>query len=742
MSQSEAQQHATQLRDAKFEPEEEPIKGIKIELDPLYSESLGFNSSASDSEFKTKSGTKESVDIGLDPMSSAILQRVRIRAKFRIEWLRKLWAEECNGPATRYINHDEVDAILAHRDNPHAEAFWIQQNPEFAALKGELRQLEQIIYADDSRITELCQIFSISQEDADLIQACYALQLDPSLSRLFAYLHDNPARAYVSTELVQRLFAYGYSSLRHTESPLRVWGLIQEQMVAPNEPLLLSLDPMVGDWLQGLSMLDPHLVEKATLCEVFPALENWPVEDTLTIVKRHINCDTHGRIRVIISGPEGSGRSSFAAVLAARLGMTLLAVNTDGLNAQGWEQVYRYAHRQAFLDRTALCWKGQSVIEFNWPWQITPFPVQFVVLTSSQSLAAQKGIIDHHIDIPPLSRVERQNLWKKYLPETLIWPKTSFDQLVNQHQITVGEIAAVAEKKATSFTDVQACLKAQSQHRLGDLAQHVECPFTWDDLVLPAYVNDMLQDMHFEVTERNVFWEDSKIRRLFPQGRGLMSLFTGPPGTGKTMSAQVIAAELGMDLFRIDLASVVSKYVGETSKNLEKIFSRAQHMDVVLLFDEADALLGKRTEIKDAHDRFANTDTNFLLQALEDYRGIAILSTNKKGNIDDAFLRRIRYVVDFPQPDGEQRVVLWQRLLGEIAGEDVLAALKADINRLASNIEMSGAQIKFSILGAMFSARRDRQTVNMQHLLRGVNRELMKQGRVISEHDKQRLSGV
>lgn len=681
-------------------------------------------------------------NVDLDPVSSAILQRVRIKAKFRIEWLRKLWEEEGNSAAIRHISHDEVDAILANHDNPRAEALWIQQNPEFSPLQDELSELDNIIYGKHSRFSALCQIFTISQEDADLLQACYALQLDPAISRLYAYLHDNPARAYVSAELVRRLFGYGYSSLYHTESPLRVWNLIQEQVVAPNEPLLLSLDPMVSDWLQGVSMLDPRLVEKAALCEVFTALENWPVEDALTVIKRYINSDTHGRIRVIISGPEGCGRSSFAAVLAARLGMTLLAVHTDGLSSQGWEQIYRFAHRQAFLDRTALCWTGQPLLEFNWPGQITPFPVQFVVLTSRQTLAAQKGIIDHCIEMPPLSHVERQTLWQKYLPETLAWPKTSFEQLVNQHQITVGEIAAVAEKKATAFTDVQACLREQSLHRLGDLAQHIECPFTWDDLVLPAYVDDMLQDMHFEATERNVFWEDQKIRRLFPQGRGLMGLFTGPPGTGKTMSAQVIAAELGMDLFRIDLASVVSKYVGETSKNLEKVLSRAQHMDVVLLFDEADALLGKRTEIKDAHDRFANTDTNFLLQALEDYRGIAILSTNKKSNIDEAFLRRIRYVVDFPQPDGEKRAVLWQRLLGEIAGDGVLAALKADINRLASNIEMSGAQIKFSILGAMFSARRDRQTVSMQHLLRGVNRELMKQGRVLSEHDKQRLSGA
>ncbi len=690
----------------------------------------------------TECETVELPFVDLDPVSTAILQRVRIKARFRIEWLRKLWAEEGSSGSTRFVSHDEVDAILDDRDKPKAEALWIQQNTQFAHQQEELVQLEEIIYSEQSRFAMLCRIFSITAEDADLLQMCYALQLAPTFSRLYAYLQDSPALAYATTELAQRLFGYGYMSLRHAESPLSIWQLIHEHTVAPNELVLLSVDPMVSNWLQGMNTLDQHLVEKSALCEVLPPLDSWPVKDSLEALQRQLNRDIQGRVRVIISGPNGCGRTSFAAILAAKLGMTLLAITTDTITPVHWEQIYRYAQRQAFLDRTALCWKGHSLQDFVWPGQIIPFPVQFVVLSPEQTLAPQPGVVDHRVEMPMLSHRERQALWEQYLPDSIAWPKKAFEQLVNQHQITVGEIAAVAAKRVSTFDEVQACLRVQSHHRMGNLAQHVECPFNWDDLVLPGYVDEMLQDMLFEATERNVFWEDPQTRRLFPQGRGLMGLFSGPPGTGKTMSAQVIAAELGMDLFCIDLASVVSKYVGETSKNLEKILSRAQHMDVVLLFDEADALLGRRTEIKDAHDRFANTDTNFLLQALEDYRGIAILSSNKKSNIDEAFLRRIRYVVEFPQPDNQQRTVLWQRLLGEMAGEEVLAGLKGEVDRLASQIEMSGAQIKFSILGAMFAARRDRQPVAMRHLLRGINRELMKEGRVLSEHDKQRLSGA
>ncbi|MCP4749509.1 MAG: ATP-binding protein, partial [Proteobacteria bacterium] len=263
-----------------------------------------------------------------------------------------------------------------------------------------------------------------------------------------------------------------------------------------------------------------------------------------------------------------------------------------------------------------------------------------------------------------------------------------------------------------------------------------ECPFMWDDLIVGDRLRRNLNDFLFEANERSALWERPEVRRLFPQGRGLLALFTGFPGTGKTMAAQVIAADLGLDLFRIDLSSVVSKYVGETSKNLDRILSRAGRMNAVLLFDEADALFGKRTEIKDAHDRFANTDTNYLLQAIENYPGVAILASNKKGNIDSGFIRRLRYVLEFPKPDKDQRLKIWQRIIGELAGEERLRALTSEIDRLAESMELTGAQIKLSVLSALFSARCKKTTIDMSHLLRGLERELIKEGSGISRQVK------
>jgi len=205
------------------------------------------------------------------------------------------------------------------------------------------------------------------------------------------------------------------------------------------------------------------------------------------------------------------------------------------------------------------------------------------------------------------------------------------------------------------------------------------------------------------------------------------------------MSAQVVAAELDLDLVRIDLASTVSKYIGETAKHLKRIFKRAQRMNAVLFFDEADSLFSKRTEVRDSHDRHANMDTSYLLQLLEDFEGIALLASNKKGNIDPAFMRRMRYVFHLPRPSAELRLRIWRRLVSELEGERELERLEGTIAAVAAEQPLSGAQIKNAILGGMFIARREGRALEADHLLRGVDRELGKEGRRVGTDLRARL---
>jgi SpoVK/Ycf46/Vps4 family AAA+-type ATPase len=257
--------------------------------------------------------------------------------------------------------------------------------------------------------------------------------------------------------------------------------------------------------------------------------------------------------------------------------------------------------------------------------------------------------------------------------------------------------------------------------------------------MLPTALHRVLDHFLFEAKERVRFWENPSASRLFPRGRALVAMMTGPPGTGKTMAAQVIASELGLDLFRIDLASSLSKYIGETAKNLARIFARAAEMNAVLLFDEADALFSKRTDVQDAHDRYANTDTNYLLQLIEDFDGIALLASNRKSNIDSAFVRRIRYVMDFQNPEAGERLQIWRRLTNELVGADREAELGPLLRRIAEQVELTGAQIKLALLGAVFGARQARQPLSLGHLYLGIEREMTKAGRDLGPKARERI---
>jgi SpoVK/Ycf46/Vps4 family AAA+-type ATPase len=250
---------------------------------------------------------------------------------------------------------------------------------------------------------------------------------------------------------------------------------------------------------------------------------------------------------------------------------------------------------------------------------------------------------------------------------------------------------------------------------------------------------ESLRNFSFEARSRDAFWERPEVRRLFPGGRGLVALFAGSPGVGKTMAAQIIARDIGVDIFRIDLAMLMSKYIGETTKNLKTVFLRATQMHALLLFDEADALFSNRTEVKDSHDRYANTDTNYLLQQLESFPGIAILASNRKTNIDGAFLRRIRYVYDFPRPDAADRRRLWRKLAHPILGETSTRDLNGTLDALGDSLELSGAEIKNALVASYFVARRRGADPTASDILIGIERELAKEGRSLSPRERQRL---
>jgi ATPase family associated with various cellular activities (AAA) len=402
------------------------------------------------------------------------------------------------------------------------------------------------------------------------------------------------------------------------------------------------------------------------------------------------------------------------------------------------QDTFMRAQRLAMMGSAALVWHG-SRLDRHWPRNVAVAPIQFVACDPDQVMPPCDHVMDHCIDMPTPTLDERRGLWKANLPESAAWPLNELETLVARYRLNAGDIASVARRAPASAREAAALARELTRQWLGELGRLLDCPFTWDDLVVPERLCEALEDFAFEAHDRVMFWESPSARRLCPRGRGLVAPFSGPPGTGKTMAAQIVAADLELDLFRIDLATVVSKYIGETAKHFAQIFARTSRMNGVLLFDEADALFSKRTEIKDSHDRYANADTSYLLQLLEEYRGIVILATNKQQNIDPAFTRRVRYVLEFPRPDTAERRRIWRQVIGELNGDETLKGLERTIETLAANVELSGAQIKNAVLASIFVARRSREPLAMTHLLRGIERELSKEGRSVGTRGQERL---
>jgi SpoVK/Ycf46/Vps4 family AAA+-type ATPase len=274
----------------------------------------------------------------------------------------------------------------------------------------------------------------------------------------------------------------------------------------------------------------------------------------------------------------------------------------------------------------------------------------------------------------------------------------------------------------------EAC-RIQIRLDLDDLAQRIDPVSKWDDLVLPNPQKLLLKEIEVHVRQRTKVYDKWGFRTKGARGLGISALFVGGSGTGKTMAAEVLANALRLDLYRIDLSSVVSKYIGETEKNLRKVFDAAEAGGTILLFDEADALFGKRSEVKDSHDRYANIEVSYLLQRMEAYRGLVILTTNLKRSLDSAFMRRIRFVVEFPFPDAELRAEIWQRIFPLETPTDELA-----IDKLA-RLNIAGGNIRNIALNAAFRAADEGQPVHMTHLLSSARSEYAKLEKPLTENE-------
>jgi ATPase family associated with various cellular activities (AAA) len=343
-------------------------------------------------------------------------------------------------------------------------------------------------------------------------------------------------------------------------------------------------------------------------------------------------------------------------------------------------------------------------------------------------------------DVTKPTTTEQQHLWNHVLGEKAIALNGQLEMLTAQFDLSTEAIQSSCliaglkqeklipeNQKANTFDLLWQSCRDQVRTRLDDLAQRISAKASWHELVLPESQAQMLREIVAQVRQRSQVYEKWEFALRGSHGLGISALFAGASGTGKTMAAEVLANELQLDLYRIDLSQVVSKYIGETEKNLRLVFDAAESSGAILLFDEADALFGKRSEVKDSHDRYANIEVSYLLQRMEAYRGLAILTTNLRSSMDPAFLRRLRFVVQFPFPDVQQRQEIWQRIFPAKLPTDDL-----DFAKLAQ-LHVTGGNIRNIALNAAFLAADSGSSVKMEHLLRSAQTEYMKLEQTLTE---------
>ncbi|HVU78823.1 MAG TPA: ATP-binding protein, partial [Gaiellaceae bacterium] len=346
-------------------------------------------------------------------------------------------------------------------------------------------------------------------------------------------------------------------------------------------------------------------------------------------------------------------------------------------------------------------------------------PLHFLLAEAELPLRAGRGIVRRSYALPPIGRTERLRLWSALeqgpAPEPVV-----------EWALRPAEVAAVAQVAAAGDDAARSVGRRLLLDVPRELLSPVPLPYTWDDLVVPPHLEAHLRELEAQARARGEILDGWGLGRLTPLGRGVTALFSGPSGTGKTMAAQVLARSLGLELYRVDLAGVVNKYIGETEKHLRSVFAACERGPVLLFFDEADALFGRRMQVNDAHDRFANIEIDYLLQRMEQFDGVAVLATNRKGDLDTAFVRRLRFMIDFAPPTVDERERLWRLALeGSAHVGDV------DWRRLAHDLDLTGAGIKNAALAGAFLARSDGAPIETRHLVGAARRELEKQGLVV-----------
>jgi len=635
-----------------------------------------------------------------------------------------------------YVSDVQVDEMLAGTPVPLLPAAPdAEATARLAAVEAGADAAEAA--GVDVRLRRLIRSFALEQLDVELLLVALAPDLDPRFERLYGYLHDDVSRRRASIGLALELVGAGGASgagrarlgpsgpliagglliVEDVDRPfltraLRVPDRVAGHLVGDDttDPLVAALEVTPsGRDLAGAGPLERGLRAGARLAYVRERIGTAP----LTVAARALA--RLGPPPVVVDlgrlGPhEEIGEAATAAIREARLrGAGLLAGPVEVLAERGAAAVRAFAEAGCV---TVL--HGARGWDPAWS-RTVAFLVEAELPTATERRDVWLAALDGSASDEMAAAIAA--LPYRLAPEQV------------ERAAEAGRLTAAASGRALGVADVAAGARSQNAAGLDRLARRIEPRVGWADLVLPAPVVEQLGELTARARHRDRVLDDWGLARTSLKGRGVTALFAGDSGTGKTMSAEVIARSLGLDLYVIDLSTIVDKYIGETEKNLDRVFNEADRVNGVLLFDEADAIFGKRSEVKDARDRYANVEVAYLLQRMEVFDGMAILTTNLRANVDEAFLRRLDAIVEFPVPDVEDRRRLWERNPpGALPMTDDI-----DLDFLARRFTLSGGNIRNVAVGAAFRAAEGERRVAMADLVRETAREYRKLGRLCVE---------
>lgn len=575
---------------------------------------------------------------------------------------------------------------------------------------------------ESSALPELARVFNLHDAELELICVAAGHELHPGIGEALMAINGT---GNLDSSLAAQLLGPQVWDLLCPEAPLRRWRLIDLAGNGPLRQRQIRLDERILHALLGTIYLDARLEGLLHRTAPETAPDRAAGDLIRTIVRAWTTAD---RLPVVLlGGRDKVSKRALAASAARELGVLLYRIHAADIPAD-WTQRAALA---VLLDRELALSRAAVLIEADADNAAAAATLADLVTGPTILAAAEPPVPERaprlRLDLAPPDTGERQALWRRTLGPRADALGRNLERIAAQFVLDPPAIAAAIALAADPAAPPEALAPAlwqaarlQGRRALDGLADRIDSRATWDDLVLPADQIEVLRDLagHLRDAWRvNQAWGWAARN---PRGLGTAALFAGPSGTGKTLAAEVLAGALSLDLYRIDLSQVVSKYIGETEKNLARIFSAAEDGGAILLFDEADALFGKRSEVKDSHDRYANVEVSYLLQKMEAYRGLAILTSNQKSALDTAFLRRLRYILTLPFPDATARAEIWTRIFpAETPCEGLDPQALARLN-------ISGGSIRSIALNAAYLAAAVPEPVQMAHIRRAARREYAK----------------